>query len=134
MDHLPIPESCKPNLHQVSYLGQAPKYDHQGFDRFLGRHGRTSTEILSSHRILQWPGEFIGSLIQEWLWFGLLRKFGIACNIPINLDEFVVEKETLTGVERVINTSSRFLENFSEGNVSALADLCRYIKFKYTAA
>jgi hypothetical protein len=39
--------------------------------------------------IFQWQAEWIESFIQEWLWFSLMDEFAEACNIRINLADFI---------------------------------------------
>jgi len=97
MDHLHIPEGCKPQVREVPYLGLAPKYDKLGFDGFPRRHGRNPEELIVSHSILQLRAEWVESFIQEWLWFGLVDEFAKACNISIDLDGFITESSSSPG-------------------------------------
>jgi hypothetical protein len=89
MDHLHIPEGCRPYARNVPYMGLAPKYDQLGFDSFPERHDVNSNILISSHSILQWRADWIESFIQEWFWFGLMDEFAKACNISIDLDDFI---------------------------------------------
>jgi len=63
MDHLHIPEGCKPQVRKIPYLGLAPKYDKLGFDGFPERHGRNPEKLIVSHSILQWRAEWVESFI-----------------------------------------------------------------------
>jgi len=106
MEHLSIPEDCKPQVCEIPYLGLAPKYDKLGFDGFPERYGQNAKELIGSHSILQWRAECIESFIQEWLWFGLMDEFAKACNITINLDDFIIDSPLGSG--KIITTASLY--------------------------
>ena len=75
MDHLQIPQSCRPQAMAVPYLGLAPSYDRKGFYGFPERHGIDVEVLLSratisedtspAHAIV--PSNYSESLLQEWL-------------------------------------------------------------------
>lgn len=116
MDHLPIPESCKSRAIVVPYLGLAPKYDRKGFDGFPERHGLVSRQITNStiefiesiEKAFGREGTppptraYAESFLQEWLWFGLLHEFEIACNISIDTNDFI--RSDISGSGRTVNT------------------------------
>jgi hypothetical protein len=106
MDHLHIPEGCRPYARNVPYMGLAPKYDQLGFDSFPERHDVNSDILISSHSILQWRADWIESFIQEWLWFGLMDEFAKACNISIDLDDFITESSSSSG--KILATGSLY--------------------------
>jgi hypothetical protein len=82
MDHLYIPEACKPHAAEVPFLGVAPPYDGLGFDGFLERNGGlTADRLLTSSNM---SAEKLESYLQEWLWFGTLDEFSKACGIVID--------------------------------------------------
>jgi hypothetical protein len=104
MDYLHIPPGCKTQMREIPYLGIAPKYDRLGFDGFPERHDRNPDEVIATHSILKWRADYIESFVQEWLFFGLLDEFSKACDISINLDDFVIDSSSSQG--RIITTAS----------------------------
>jgi hypothetical protein len=121
MDHLPIPESCKSRIIVVPYLGLAPQYDRKGFHGFPERHGLVSSQIAkrtldeinnptieSIEKAFGREGAppptraYAESFLQEWLWFGLLHEFEIACDLPMNTNDFI--RPDISGSGRTINT------------------------------
>ncbi|MCJ1310739.1 hypothetical protein MMC25_004405 [Agyrium rufum] len=106
MDNLPTPEGCKPQVREIPYLGLAPRYGGLGFTGFSKRHSRNPEELITSHSILQWRADLVESFIQEWLWFGLLDGFAKACNIRIDLDDFVTVSPS--GVAKSLTTVSLY--------------------------
>jgi hypothetical protein len=106
MDHLNIPEGCRPQARDVPYLGLAPKYDKLGFDGFPERHNLKSDVLISSHSILQWRAEWIESFIQEWLWFGLMHEFAKACEVRLDLNDFIINSLSDSG--QIVTTTSLY--------------------------
>jgi len=104
MDHLHIPDGCKPQAREVPHLGLAPSYDKLGFDGFPERHDLTLDELVSSDSLPAWRADYVESFIQEWLWFGLLDEFAKACKIALNLNDFITNSASGTG--RIITTAS----------------------------
>ncbi|KAK0099511.1 hypothetical protein ONS96_008349 [Cadophora gregata f. sp. sojae] len=99
MEHLGIPEEHRSRSIRVPYLGLAPRYDGQGLIGFPERHGFRS-EQLSTYcgRLFQprenadalpFNPEFVESFFQEWLWFGMLDEFALACGVPLDIDLFI---------------------------------------------
>jgi hypothetical protein len=96
MDHLPIPERLRSQVPSVPWLRHAPPYDRKGFEGFPERIGMSEdvimTEISAEWRehgqmqeapmIVDMPRrEYIESVLQEWLWFGLMHEFELACSV-----------------------------------------------------
>lgn len=102
MDHLHIPESCKPQAWEIPYFGVAPKYDGLGFDGFLERVGKNPFILLAERSLLPWQEEWINSFFQEWFWFGLMDEFAKAFNISINFEDFI--KDSPSGSGKLITT------------------------------
>lgn len=112
MDHLHIPEGCKPNVREIPYLGLAPKYDGLGFDGFPERHGQNPDKLIVLGCNPRQPAERIQtfflrqrkeSFLQEWLWFGLMDEFSKGCNLIINLDDFIIDSPS--GMGKIVSTA-----------------------------
>src|SRR6266536_2562044 len=98
MEHLNIPNSCDSPSLTVPYLGVAPAYDRRGFDGFPERHGFDVLQFTQvTQESLKGPAsdsdplarEYIESFIQEWLWFGALHEFEIACGLPMDSNSYI---------------------------------------------
>lgn len=113
MEHLGIPDEHRSKGITVPYLGIAPRYDGQGLIGFPERHGFQSSELsdFSKRSFLPvenedpspFTPEFVQSLFQEWLWFGMLDEFARACGLHIDLDSFI---QTGAGGQRVVTTEA----------------------------
>lgn len=104
MDHLHIPEACKPQAVRVPYSGFAPKYDRLGFNGFPGRYGQNIDELTSPDDLNPRRKEWVESFFQEWLWFGVMDEFTKACDIDLDLNVFIVDNPSDSG--RLINTTA----------------------------
>ncbi|MCJ1411140.1 hypothetical protein MMC19_005228 [Ptychographa xylographoides] len=112
MDHLPIPDSCQQRAMTVPYLGLAPAYDIMGFEGFPERLGLDEMNVLQSHRpspamisVSSAPiFDFTESFLQEWLWFGVLHEFSLACEIDINLEDYIRTDPFRSHYGRIIST------------------------------
>ena len=113
MDHLPVPDSCRQRMKPVPYLGISPRYDRNGFFGFPERHGISPDRLINlrARSTLQapvdgmdesLPSTFLESFLQEWLWFGALHEFELACGVNMNPGMFV--RFGSTRVTRVLNT------------------------------
>jgi hypothetical protein len=96
MDHLPIPERFRSQVPPVPWLQHAPPYDRNGFEGFPERIGM-SEDVIMAEISAEWPSdrppggppmiagvphrEYIESVLQEWLWFGPMHEFEIACGV-----------------------------------------------------
>jgi hypothetical protein len=96
MDHLPIPERLRSQVPLVPWLHHAPPYDGKGFEGFPERIG-VSEDVIMVEILAEWPEdgivekapmiagvshqEYIESALQEWLWFGLMHEFELACGV-----------------------------------------------------
>ena len=106
MDHLHIPESCKPHARVVPYLGVAPKYDKLGFDGFPERFNLSSDNFSLPHKSVPRRAEWIESFFQEWLWFGLMDEFARACDICLDMSDFIADDPSHGG--QVMSTASLY--------------------------
>jgi hypothetical protein len=96
MDHLPIPERLRGQVPSVPWLRHAPPYDRKGFEGFPERIGM-SEDVIMAAISAEWPEDgmveeapmiagvphrdYIESVLQEWLWFGLMHEFELACGV-----------------------------------------------------
>jgi hypothetical protein len=103
MDHIHIPEGCRPQALPVPYLGIAPKYDRLGFDGFPERNGKTIDALISSNSNDPQHELWIESFFQEWLWFGLMDECIAACEFDLDLDDFIAVNPS--GIGRVVTTA-----------------------------
>lgn len=124
MEHLNIPPSCRPQATTVPYIGVAPTYDRKGFYGFPERHGidvevllsgaatseDTSPEHTSMHSI------HTESLLQEWLWFGVLHEFATA---------YGLENDPLSASSSFIRRQGPDTSSGSVVNTEALLDMVR---------
>jgi hypothetical protein len=87
MDHLPIPEHCRVRQMVVPHLNLV-KYDCHGFFNFLERLGRSEDKLLEMlHDETARP--LAESILQEWLYFGVLHHFSDVCGVPLALGDFI---------------------------------------------
>jgi hypothetical protein len=116
MEHLGIPLACRSQAIPVPYLGTAPKYDREGLMGFPERHGLKTEELTkATKQSLAAPAtnpkgltpEFVESFLQEWLWFGALQEFEIACGLPMDMGDYLRYDAALGG--RVLDTSPLLL-------------------------
>ena len=96
MDHLPIPERLRGQVPSVPWLRHAPPYDGKGFEGFPERIGM-SEDVIMAEISAEWQEDgmveeapmiagvphrdYIESVLQEWLWFGLMHEFELACGV-----------------------------------------------------
>jgi hypothetical protein len=87
MDFMPAPNNDQRATWEVPYIGNV-RYDSQGFHGFLERNGWNEQRLLESFTQQKFH-RFGQSVMQEWLYFGVLHEFADICQVPINLNEFV---------------------------------------------
>lgn len=87
MDHLPIPVHLKDLKLQVPHLNLV-SYDGQSFPEFLQRLGYTGTDILAMLHDTD-KVRMAESILQEWLYFGILHSVSEITHIPIDLNQFI---------------------------------------------
>ena len=116
MDHIPLPLGAHSEDDEVPYLVKTEhRYDGQGFEGFLARKGfticREYGESTTYVGRLQSDGDVsfdhAASLIQSWLYFGILQETAKALHFSISFDNFVktkangakiINSQALTGV------------------------------------
>ncbi|PVH71338.1 hypothetical protein DL98DRAFT_660681 [Cadophora sp. DSE1049] len=111
MEHLGIPDEHRSRGLTIPYLGIAPRYDGQGLIGFPERHGLHSEDLANycgrsflpreNTDPLPFSPDFIESFFQEWLWFGMLDEFALACGLPLDLSTFI---KTGTDGQRIAST------------------------------
>ncbi len=114
MDHLPNLSSCRPQAMTVTYLGWPPKYDRKGFDHFPERHGIEAKTLLNYDQTSEaLPSDgtvpfraYAESLLQEWLWFGLIHDIEMAFEIATNPDDFIKPGLTNSHHSSIITTEA----------------------------
>lgn len=87
MDHLPIPEEYRERAWKVRYLGLV-KYDGAGFEGFPERLGIDQSKLLEGN-LEGHTRDYAESALQEWLFFAVLHEFSKACEVPLDLTEFI---------------------------------------------
>lgn len=108
MDHLPIPPQFRDRGISVPRLGVAPAYDRQGFEGYPSRFGVEVTSLplhwteddeIPNDETLRSRSQ-TESFFQEWLWFGLMHEFELACGV-----ENHAHYTTVTDGKEVLDTT-----------------------------
>lgn len=89
MDFLPVFDGPQGRLFSTVPHVAHVRYDRAGFDGYLERIGTNERSLLGVP--LGAPSEVLMvSIIQEWLFFGLLHEFGEILGLPPDLNAFIV--------------------------------------------
>ena len=117
MDHLPIPEHCRSRQIVVPYLGLV-KYDFGEFEGFLSRLKYNKQQLLQMVRDEDTRPQ-AESILQEWLYFGILHLFSEVTRVPLDLQQFVKEEDekqvvTSKDLPSYIVTVSNAAKEFTE--------------------
>lgn len=92
MDHLPYPS----NVHEpirVPYL-RGPPYDNSGFEDYPERMGWKVETLQHGDDITSYPKSLsqVQSLLQSWIFFGMLSETLGIYEIGLNINDFICAK------------------------------------------
>src|SRR4051794_3176425 len=125
MDHIPGARDTEGIEIMPERIGLR-SWDHGPFETFLERMGFTEADFLSYEpdydKDVDEREEIMLSVIQEWLFFGVLEQFGEIFELPIDLDHFKIIDES--GIERLTTQNlpsffDRLAIKYGSGDVSA---------------
>jgi hypothetical protein len=103
MDHLLIPPPFRERVLSIPRVQFVAIYDRNGLERLPERIKLTTEKLLANWR--EGPkshGSLIASMqqrlliesaLQEWLWFGLLHKFELACGLESKQESYIIVRD-----------------------------------------